>query len=66
MSSHTLLTDALATLAQLSSEQLLARLAELYAEQEQVRALLRVARARERAERTTRRPVAAGGPSDAP
>ena len=47
-------TDLIAELSRLTSEQLLARLADLHIEEEQLRALLRVARARERATRIMR------------
>jgi len=45
------IADALTSLSRLTSVDLLTRLGELHAEQEQVRVLLRAARARERAER---------------
>jgi len=45
------LADLIMALSRLSSSELLARLADLHIEEEQLRMLLRVARARERATR---------------
>jgi hypothetical protein len=56
MATQTPIADALQALARLISEQLLARLGELLAEEQQIRTLLRAAHARERVQRVTHSP----------
>ena len=57
MAASPTVAETLLVLSQLSSEQLHARLIEMYAEEKQIRVLLRAARAREKAQRALSRPA---------